>query len=251
MEKEDYETVSCHVDWGPEGIAAAAARRDVAIIVDVLSFGTAVSTAVKAGATIFPCTTQAEALETAKLAGTHAAVHRRDVPMGSPFSLSPLTMVSARAGDQICVASPNGATCCRMGGSAPGIFVAGLVNARETARAAAQTARNHACGITVIACGERHPNGALRPAVEDWVGAGAIISYLQATLSAEAEVCREAYLAVLHRIPELLWKSESGQELRAAGYSRDVDFATSIDVHDTAVILHRGWLVAAASESSR
>lgn len=250
MEQVDYQIVSCHVDWGPEGVAAATARGDVAIIVDVLSFGTAVSTAVKAGATIFPCSTQAEALETATLGGTHAAVHRRDVPMGGPFSLSPLTMVSARAGDKICVASPNGATCCRVAKSAPGTFVAGLVNAGETARAAAHAATNHACGITVIACGERHPNGALRPAVEDWLGAGAIISHLHATLTAEAEVCREAYLAVLQRIPELLQKSESGQELCAAGYSRDVDFATSIDVHDTVVILRRGWLVAAASEQS-
>jgi len=248
MKKGGYGTVSCHVDWGPEGVAAAAARGDVAIIVDVLSFGTAVSTAVKAGATIFPCATPVEALDTAKLAGTHAAVQRRDVPIGGQFSLSPLTMVSARPGDKICVASPNGAACCRIGESARGMFVAGLVNARETARAAARRARNHACGITVVACGERHPNGSLRPAVEDWVGAGAIISHLQAPRSAEAEVCREAYLAVHHRIPELLWKSESGQELRAAGYSRDVTYATSIDVHDTAVILHRGWLVATSSE---
>ena len=240
----------CHVDWGPEGVAAAAVRGDVVIIVDVLSFGTAVSTAVMSGAMIFPCTTQVEALEMAELPATQAAVHRRDVPASGRFSLSPLTMLAAGPGVKISVASPNGATCCRMSESARGTFVAGLVNAGGTARAAAHMARTHACGVTVIACGERHPNGSLRPAVEDWMGAGAIVSHVEAPWSAEAEVCRETYLAVHYRVPELVSESESGRELRAAGYAMDVTYASAIDVHDTAVIMRRGWLIATDSDES-
>lgn len=51
--------------WGRRGIAGAVERGDAVIIVDVLSFSSAVVTAVNAGGRVRPCVSREQAVELA------------------------------------------------------------------------------------------------------------------------------------------------------------------------------------------
>src|SRR5579871_2107692 len=88
----------CRLDWGRRGAQAAAERGDILVIVDVLSFSTAVATAVARGGRIYPCVDMEEAAMVARIFGGEVAVHRRDVPEKGRFSLSPLTYLDMEPG---------------------------------------------------------------------------------------------------------------------------------------------------------
>ena len=117
----------------------AAERGDVLVIVDVLSFSSAVATAVNFGGIIVPCRDSAEA-RAAVLSrrGVIEAV-RRDSPDTAPYSLSPPTYIGIEAGTTVALASPNGASCCRLavdGGLCEGgsVYAGCLLNAEAVAR---------------------------------------------------------------------------------------------------------------------
>ena len=101
--------------------------------------------------------------------------------------------------------------------------------------------------VTIIACGEREkqpePYGDLRPAIEDWLGAGAIVSRLKVTKSPEARLCEAAFLGSALVIEDLIWDCVSGRELREAGYEADVRFASGLDTIDVVPILRDGAFV--------
>src|SRR5207237_299967 len=109
------------------------------------------------------------------------------------FSLSPLSYLGLEPGTRIALASPNGATCACYGGAVPHLFVGTLINAEAVAAAVTQARNGSDLDVTLLACGERWEptgeDGPLRPAVEDYLGAGAILSYLNAEKSPECRVC--------------------------------------------------------------
>ncbi|WRZ94409.1 2-phosphosulfolactate phosphatase [Streptomyces sp. NBC_01007] len=82
--------------------------------------------------------------------------------------------------------------------------------------------------VAVIAAGEQWPDGGLRPALEDLLGAGALISDLHAQgagpLSAEASAARACGESTAD-IPHAITVSVSGRELAAAGSAEDVAIA--------------------------
>jgi 2-phosphosulfolactate phosphatase len=94
---------------------------------------------------------------------------------------------------------------------------------------------------TVIACGERWPepgeDGALRVAIEDYLGAGAILSYLAVDKSPEAQVCEGAFRGAQGRLTELLHDSISGRELRQKGWDADVEHAAQLNVYDVVPVM--------------
>src|SRR5689334_3740186 len=81
----------CRLEWGRRG-AAAAARRDLLVVVDTLTFSTAVATALHGGITVYPCHPGGEE-RFAEGVRAEAAVRRRDVPHKGRFSLSPATFL--------------------------------------------------------------------------------------------------------------------------------------------------------------
>ncbi len=81
----------CRLDWGRHGARAAAERQDILVIVDTLSFSTAVVTAVQHGGLVYPCTEDEQPGALAQRIGGEVAVRRKDVPAKGRFSLSPLT----------------------------------------------------------------------------------------------------------------------------------------------------------------
>jgi 2-phosphosulfolactate phosphatase len=79
--------------WGRRGAAEAAARGEILVVVDVLSFCSTVATAVHYGGLVYPCGPEEDAAALARRVGGEAAVSRRDTPREGRFSLSPLTCI--------------------------------------------------------------------------------------------------------------------------------------------------------------
>jgi 2-phosphosulfolactate phosphatase len=232
------EGFDCRFDWGPDGARNAALRGETIVVVDTLRFSTVVAIAVGRGALVFPCAPDTDAVAYARHVAATAVDHRQ--------ALSPHSYTETPAGSRIVLPSPNGAMCCLRGAAAPALFVGALVNARVTAAAVAAAAGP--TGVTVIACGEQGGgnagHGAIRHAVEDALGAGAIISYLPGSKSPEAETCEAAFLTARDRLSETLWECVSGQELRERGFGEDVRFAAQLDSLPATGVLRGDYLQA-------
>jgi 2-phosphosulfolactate phosphatase len=217
--------------WGRNGLHAGLPDSDVVIIVDVLSFSTAVDVATGCGAFVFPYAYGRDdaaayaAEQSAMLAQPRAAT-------GGQFSLSPRSLATMKPGQRIVLPSPNGSMLSREANGVP--TLAGcLRNAHAVAEAAAKLGDR----ITVIAAGEKWPDGTLRPALEDVLGAGAIIAALTEdqprVLTPDADAAQAVYRAMKDRCPESIHACASGQELIAAGYADDVAYAVAENVSRT------------------
>jgi 2-phosphosulfolactate phosphatase len=243
----------CKLAWGRRGALQAAERGDVLVVVDTLSFSTAVATAIAMGGQIYPCPWDDRAIEQSRLLVDEVAVHRGDVPTRGRFSLSPPTFLHIEAGRSVLLASPNGATCSHYGRQVPYLFVGTLINAQAVAKAVTEIVKQsdtqpgtQPLGVTVLAAGERwrtpSEDGELRFAIEDFLGAGAILSHLPFTRSADATVCEQAFKHSQQDISQLLWECESGRELREKGYPEDVHHSASLDQYDCAAVMRNGFL---------
>jgi 2-phosphosulfolactate phosphatase len=232
-------------EWGEEGVRRLAPGAAVVVIVDVLSFSTCVAVATERGAAVLPYRWRDDRAEAfAARAGAHLAVHRRSVSDAQPYSLSPATLTALQPGDRLVLPSPNGATLAVLAGeSGATVFAGSLRNAEAVARAARATGGT----IAVIAAGERWPgtDDGLRPAVEDLVGAGAILKAWQpASPSPEALVAISAFDTVQHDIPGFLRACSSGRELIEFGYPEDVEIAGQLDASSATPRLDAGMFVA-------
>ncbi|MBN8592936.1 MAG: 2-phosphosulfolactate phosphatase [Anaerolineae bacterium] len=213
-------------EWGLQGIIHLAPTSDVVIIVDVLSFSTCVDVAVSRGARVFPYSWKDERAEHyARERGAVLATSNRSAP---GYSLSPVSLRGIPAGTRLVLPSPNGATLSLATGETPTLCGC-LRNAAAVALAAAQIGTR----ITVIPAGERWPDGSLRPALEDWIGAGAIIAGLPGSRSPEAQLAEQAFQQMRHALPEVLLKCASGQELVRKGFPDDVLTAAAWNVSST------------------
>ncbi len=173
------------------------------------------------------------------------------MPHRGRFSLSPPTLAAARPGERIVLASPNGATCSRHGRSVPNLFVGALVNAEAVAGAlAAALDESPDLSVTLLACGERwqepSEDGELRFAVEDYLGAGAVLAHLPAPLSRspEARAAEAAFQSLAPDLAAVLTDCGSGRELIAKGYGQDVTHATRLNVYAAVPVLRGDALVA-------
>ncbi len=95
--------------------------------------------------------------------------------------------------------------------------------------------------IAVIASGERWPqDGAFRPALEDYLGAGAILSYLDGAPSADARVARTVFDNSRDDLFPMVLGCPSGYELDRMGYRVDIELATQLNVDDQAAVIIEG-----------
>jgi len=102
-----------------------------------------------------------------------------------------------------------------------------------------------------VPAGECWPDGSLRLAVEDFLGAGAVIDRLDGQCSSEAQIARDAYRSAGDDVPRLIRLSTSGRELVDAGFSSDIDLALELGISSTVPILIDGaYRTAAAHVSS-
>lgn len=240
----------CRLEWGRRGARVAAERGDILVVIDVLSFSTAAVTAVHNGGLVYPCAWTDDPFALADQLGAVAAVSRGQVPEKGQFSLSPPTFNAIEPGTRVVLASPNGATCSRYGRVGPHLLVGALLNAQAVANAVTQLLATPDLNVTMLACGERwrqpSEDGELRFAIEDYLGAGAIISGLPDSVSRspEADLCASAFRSVGDGLRDVLWESGSGRELREVGYPQDVEHCAQLNVFDTVPRMVNDWLIA-------
>lgn len=221
-------------EFGLKGLETLAPGADAVVIVDVLSFSTCIDVAVGRGAQVYPHPMNDAAAVFAKARNATLAGKRRD--QDAVYTLSPASLTALSPGERLVLPSPNGST---LSAAAQGPTLAGcLRNAKATAAAA--TALSEGGRVAVIAAGERWPDGSLRTAVEDQIGAGAIIAGLDGDRSVEADIAVAAFERAADDLADALSRSVSGQELIDAGFPSDVAFAAVLNVSDRAAILRDG-----------
>lgn len=235
------------LEWGRDGAKRAAERGDVLVIVDVLRFSTTVVTILDHEGIVAPCAWEDDPFAFAAKVGGAVATSQAHAPDASRFSLSPRSYTDLEPGTRIVLPSPNGATCSRLGKDVPYLFAGALVNARTIAHSVRRILHKKPLDVTVVACGERWQepgeDGALRFAIEDYLGAGAILSHLEMEMSPEAEVCAQAFQGVANNLNSLLLRCGSGLELNVRDQWEDVTFAAQSDTCPIAPVLRNGWFV--------
>ncbi|WP_454778267.1 2-phosphosulfolactate phosphatase [Georgenia muralis] len=128
------------------------------------------------------------------------------------------------------------------GATAPAVVTAALRNARAVAEWA--SARGYGTPdrpVNVVAAGERWPDGTLRPALEDLLGAAAVLRALEVEPGRPSPEARAA-AAALDGVGDLdaaLNGCASGRELAAIGWQDDLAAAADVDA-DTVVPLLSG-----------
>jgi 2-phosphosulfolactate phosphatase len=238
---QDQFDVRC--EWGAHGVRQLGPGSDAVIIVDVLSFSTCVSIATSRGASVFPYPFNDATLQ------TYARSMRAEVasPRGTgSYSLSPQSLLEIPAGTRLVLPSPNGATLTLATGNVP-TFAGCLRNCRTVAAAAMRCGRR----VAVVPAGERwSEDGSRRFALEDWLGAGAIMARLRGSLSPEAQAAVAAYRHAGDDLMAALERCASGKELCARGFACDIVLAAQVDVDDCAPVLRHGAYVNAESGSA-
>lgn len=109
--------------------------------------------------------------------------------------------------------------------------------------ACARFAQTYGAKIAVIPAGERWEDGSLRPAWEDLVGTGAILSYLEGQLSKEAEAAVVLFQRWRDSLGVALKQCSSGKELIARGFITDVEIAAALNVSDCVPVFTDGAYV--------
>jgi 2-phosphosulfolactate phosphatase len=193
----DQSTYQVRLDWGLAGLERLA-ETDVVVIVDVLHFSSRVADAVAVG----------------------AAVDLAEAGAWSSDSVAPAIAVTAAA---------SGST----------VLVGGIRNASAVARAvqAIQEQRQARTSVALIATGERDASNDVRFAVEDQLGAGAIIAALTDLgidhTAPDAAVAAEGFRALRRALGHLLSASGSGQDAADAEFvaaASKLDAITAVPV---------------------
>lgn len=202
----DQSSYQVRLEWAVDGLARLAPS-DIVVVVDVLRFSSTVIVALE---------------------------------RGEDFGLD----AAARA------VSINGAAVAEAAGATSAVVMLGsLRNAAAVAQAVldVQEQRAERTSVAVIACGElgsREAGSPLRFAVEDLLGAGAIVAALTDLgidhSSPEAAAAGEAFRALRGATRHLLAASGSGRELAAVDRSHEVTAAAAVDAASVVPVLRDG-----------
>ncbi|MCA1995451.1 MAG: 2-phosphosulfolactate phosphatase [Coleofasciculus sp. S288] len=219
----DQSDFELRCEWGEQAVSQLASISDVVVIVDVLSFSTSVEIATNNGAIIYPYRWRDEsAIDYALSVNAELASRKRTSSNG--YSLSSASLLNIPLGTRLVLPSPNGASLTLRTGKTPT-----LAGCLRNCKAVAQLAQGYGTKIAVIPAGERWEDGSLRPAIEDLIGAGAILRYLKGKRSLEAEVAIAAFHGLKDNLMSALQGCSSGKELIAWGFAKDVELAATIN----------------------
>ncbi|MEV7631714.1 2-phosphosulfolactate phosphatase [Microbacterium sp. NPDC089318] len=177
----DQSSYQVRFEWGTEGLARLAPAQ-IVVVVDVLRFSSTLADAVAAGQRI--------SLESALQWSTNGAAVASAASAAAGPDASPVT-----------------------------VLIGGIRNAAAIARAVMtlQERQGTRASVSIIAAGELAPTGEMRFAVEDQLGAGAIVDALCDVgidhSAPEAAAAAEAFRALRPGLRHMLIGSGSGREL--------------------------------------
>ena len=219
----NQEGYQLRLEWGPEGVDALRGC-DVLIVVDVLSFTTSVDLVVGNGGQVRPSRWKPESGKT----------------------LRPASLVGATGLVQL--PSPNGSNLCFLAAETGAhVLAACLRNAEAVAKRAQELGETigvvpggERWGLDILRSGPRE-FGPLRPCVEDYLGAGAVLAALSGTASPEAQLAVTAFANT--DVPAAVRDCGSGRELIENGHGADVELAVEIGVSNAVPVLVGGVLV--------
>ena len=226
FDQADYD-LRC--EWGARGLERLAPASDAVIVVDVLSFSTAVDIAVARGAAVLPYRWKDESA--ARFAEEKHAEFAGKRGSGA-YSLAPASLQTIPAGRVLVLPSPNGSALC-FGANHSRVYTACL---RDAPAVAAHVARC-ATRVAVIPAGERWEDATLRWSLEDWIGAGAVLSLLPGCRSPEAEMAVAAFERFRGDLQGALLRCGSGKELIERGYPDDIELAAEYGVSPAVPVL--------------
>ncbi|PGS47305.1 2-phosphosulfolactate phosphatase [Bacillus sp. AFS041924] len=244
----DQSNYECKVEWGKRGARDAAKRGDITIIVDVLSFSSTVVTAVNQNAIIYPYPPNLDGKAYAKSIGADYILGRNEAAVLGKATLSPVSFNESHTNNKFVLCSLNGAFCTWLASKVPSLIIGSFLNMSSVVSYANQLKRKFNANITVIPCGEvwndsRENEDLMRPAIEDYLGAGAILAELEGTKSPEAEVCIGAFVHSKHKIKDLIWECGSGRELRVKGFEEDVRHCSQMNRYNVVPVLKNDCFV--------
>lgn len=243
-ESFDQAPAGVRFGWGAAGAEPLLTPSTAVVVVDVLSFSTAVTIATGRGTAVYPHPWPSPDIESfGRRHRAEVAVRRREVDTDHPWSLSPEHLLSSPIADRLVLPSPNGSGIAAVAGGAAVVVAGCLRNA--SAVCSWLTANGYGeenKPIAVIAAGEQWPGGQLRPALEDLLGAGAIIAGLPPRLrrSVEAEAARILWSSLGREAEGILLDCSSGRELAGGGYVADVLLAAETDADETVPLMSDG-----------
>ncbi len=230
-----------HLEWSAIGAKLAAARGDIVVIVDVLSFSTSVTVVLANGGTALSYSHQ----EIQEQGGPEAVALRLNAEIisrdrqftQSRFSLSPVSLKAIQPQDRIVLTSINGARCVSSAAKSPIVVIGALINRLAVAEAISQMLRlSETNRCTLIACGELWSSifpaeEGMRPSIEDLIGVGAIAQALSTefTLSIEAQNAVDTFNANRENLLSFLSNSISGRQLISRDFGGDVELASQLD----------------------
>ncbi len=222
----------------------------VCAVFDVLrATSTAVAALAGGAEAVWPCLDEEEArVLAARLAGAGRPVllagERDSLPVpGFDLGNSPPPLAEGvAAGRHVILATTNGTRAIRAAAEAgAAVVVAGaLVNAAAVARRLAEAGGER---VVLLCAGTQG-----RFALEDWLGAGAVVAELAALaprgLAADdaALAARAAFLGLRDSLAEALLTGAHGSRLAGLGLARDVGWSARLSVVDAVPILTDGAL---------
>lgn len=204
--------------------------RDVAVMVDVLRASTTITVALDNFNQVIAVKDKKKAIELAEKYHAVLAGERRGAKIeGFDTGNSPVEIKNFN-GESLVITTSNGTRILEeMSAKA---LIGSFVNAKAVAKAASKIADDH---IEIVMAGV---NG--RFAIEDFLGAGAIISNL--TNYELDEMALSAYMASRDEkmVNEAVMNSRSAVGLKKLGYNKDISFSIKKDIYNVVPIYKEG-----------
>ncbi len=222
--------VEVFVELGVNGALAARKRGGVVVVIDALRASATVVTALASGmravkivATPGECVGEVTAGERggSKLAQVDHGNSPTEL-LGQPYAGKQLTLTTTNGAEVLLTATA----------PSTDVLVGTTLNANAVAAAATRLAEARGCSVTLLKAGRNN-----RDAIEDALAAGEILRAMRGVRLHGAAPPTSSVLE------SEFASAESGLNLAALGYSKDVHFCAQVDLYDVVPHLENGLLV--------
>ena len=240
------------LDWDIEGLQFALKEKNIIVIADTLRFSSAVTTAIANGFTIYPVSDREKGKEFAKSIGAEIS-GKSEI---ARYSLSPKSFLNPTEKDnkKVVLYSSNGAACAGLIKEGDIAYIGCFLNAKAVAQQVEKISKEKNCDVTIIAAGEKRATETgerieyLKDErrfrrvfdIEDYLGAGAIISFINLPKNPEAKVCQSAFKSSKNELKELLLESFSGRYLVQTKRREDVEWAAQLNCYNVVPVIYKG-----------